>query len=202
MVVPLPKLSVGNGNIKVGDIPTFSLPSRITCPGASKWCLQHCYAHRYERRRPHCGRAYSRNLVLSWNQKEFIKVVLRSIPRHLGSFRIHVSGDFYSVDYIRSWIKICRLRPHTLFWVYTRSWMIPELMPALEELRALKNIQLFASVDSTMPDPPAHWRKAYIHTDSRAKGIHCPEQSGSLPSCLHCGYCFRKRTGDVIFQIH
>ena len=37
-------VSLGEGNAKVGDVYTFSLPSHATCPGASPWCLEHCYA--------------------------------------------------------------------------------------------------------------------------------------------------------------
>jgi len=195
-------LSLGRGNLKVGRIPTFSLPAKFTCPGASEWCLKHCYAYRYERRRPNCRDAYSRNLVLSWNPGDFVKVMLDALPPQLPCLRIHVSGDFYAVEYIEAWMKICAARPNTLFWAYTRSWMVPDLLPPLEELRTLKNVRLFASVDPTMPLPPNHWRMAFIATDKRAFGILCPEQLQKSPSCMRCGYCFRAERGNVVFQVH
>lgn len=88
-------VSLGEGNAKVGDVFTFSLPSRATCPGASKWCLKHCYAYRFERMRPACKRAYQRNLVLAQRPDEFVRVVTGVMPRILSCMRIHVSGDFY-----------------------------------------------------------------------------------------------------------
>ena len=44
------EVRIGNGNQKVGPLATFSLPSETTCPGASEWCSQNCYALRMEKR--------------------------------------------------------------------------------------------------------------------------------------------------------
>lgn len=80
------------------------------------------------------------------------------LPRIMPSFRIHVSGDFHRIDYIRAWIRICRSFPQTRFWGYTRSWAVPELAGNLAELRDIPNVQLFASTDPDMPLPPRGWQ--------------------------------------------
>ena len=64
------------GNIKVGRVWTFSLPSFVTCPGASPWCRKHCYAWRFEKLRPNCRRGYIRNLALSLQPDRFVEHVL------------------------------------------------------------------------------------------------------------------------------
>jgi len=87
-------ITFGEGNIKVGDVFTFSLPSHITCPGASSWCRKYCNAARYEKLRPTCRNAYKLNLMLAKNPKKFTKIVLGILPRILSCMRIHVSGDF------------------------------------------------------------------------------------------------------------
>lgn len=194
--------SLGRGNIKIGRIPSFSLPSRFTCPGASSWCLKKCYAARYERLRSKCRFAYSRNLMLSWDPRRFVKTMLNRIPPKTRYFRIHVSGDFYSAQYIQCWHKIVRQRPNTQFWAYTRSWSVKELKPALERLRTLPNMHLFASVDSGMPNPPKHWRKAFLDIDARAQGLPCLHQNGKAKSCAECRYCFRPGKGNVVFKVH
>lgn len=193
---------VGSGNTKLGPIPNFSLPSRSSCPGASSWCLNHCYAWRFERMRPNCRRAYARNLALSGNVRQFIKAMLRRIPVDLPALRIHVSGDFYDARYCLGWLAIAKRRPQTQFWAYTRSWTIPAMMPALERLRALPNVSLFASLDPEMPDPPVGWRTAYLENDPRASGLPCPHQFSGVASCHECRYCFRAGKGNVIFRIH
>jgi len=197
-----PEVSIPLGNRKVGRVYTFSLPTLESCPGASDWCRTHCYAHRYEKFRPNVREAYARNWRISQKPDVLVNHVLNALPLFAGHMRIHVAGDFFSKGYIEAWKLICQLRPHTQFWAYTRSWVIPELRDALEELRALPNLELFASVDADMPNPPENWRAAYIQTDPRASGITCPHQEDKVASCLDCGYCFRKGKGDVIFKPH
>ena len=197
-----PALCLPSGNSKVGKVRTFSLPAYATCPGASAWCLKNCYAARIERLRPNCHTAYSRNLTLSLLPDTFVSNMVESLPEDTPLVRIHVGGDFYCQDYIQAWEEICRARPWTRFWSYTRSWTLNRMLPSLERLRDLPNIQLFASTDPDMPLPPNGWRKAYINKDFRAEGIHCPHQQGKAGSCLSCGYCFKDRLGDVIFTVH
>ena len=92
-------VSLGEGNLKVGNVFTFSLPSNTTCPGASPWCLKHCYAFRYEQIRPGCRQAYERNEALTRDPEKFAQTMIGILPRIMPAFRIHVSGDFYSQPY-------------------------------------------------------------------------------------------------------
>lgn len=190
------------GNIKVGKVYTFSLPSFVTCPGASNWCRRYCYAARIERLRPACRRAYVRNLALSLDPRRFTARLLDSLPEDAPLVRIHVGGDFYSPEYAESWIDVCRARPRITFWSYTRSWSVKNLLPILEQLRLLPNVQLWASVDADMPLPPNGWRTAFLAIDTRCSGMHCRHQQGQVDSCLACGYCFRERQGNVVFKVH
>jgi hypothetical protein len=192
-------ITLGEGNQKVGEVFTFSLPSIISCPGASQWCKKHCNMTRLEKYRPACRKAYQQNYLITKNPEKFQETVIGVLPRILSCFRIHVSGDFYSKEYIHSWIKICQAFPNTRFWAYTRSWTIPELKTELEAFKNLNNVFLFASTDPTMPSPPKDWRTAYINIDSRAKGYQCPVQEKRLKSCLECGYCYHQG-GNVIFK--
>jgi len=200
--VNVAQVCVGTGNSKLGYIPTFSLPSRLTCPGASAWCIKHCYARRFERLRPFCRMGYSRNLVLTWDTDRFVGTMLARIPPELPFFRIHVSGDMYDQEYIEHWERICRQRPRVHFCAYTRSWVLPELRPALESLKQLSNVSLFASTDMTMSLPPEGWRAAFIEDDPRASGLECREQNGRSDSCLNCRYCFAPNAGNVVFRVH
>lgn len=193
---------LGRGNSKVGRVWTFSLPALVTCPGASPWCPTHCYALRLQRLRPQCHAAYLRNLDLTRNPRAFVRTMLKALPQDLECLRLHVSGDLYTRTYIEALHDICAARPCVQFWGYSRSWNVATLRPALERLRTLANVQLFASVDATMPVPPSNWRAAYVADDSRANGLPCRQQHGQETSCLACGYCFRRQEGDVVFQIH
>ena len=190
------------GNTKVGRVWTFSLPSFVTCPGASAWCRQHCYASRLERLRPNCRRAYVRNLALSLEPHQFVGRVLESLPEDAALVRLHVGGDFYSREYVQNFLDICLARPNVQFWSYTRSWSATAMRLDLEQLRGLPNVQMFASTDPDMPLPPDDWRAAFIDIDPRASGMSCRHQQGEVDSCLECGYCFRENAGNVVFTVH
>jgi hypothetical protein len=198
----LPGLTFGEGNSKVGEVLTFSLPSQITCPGMSVWCQKRCNINKLERLRPSCRKAYERNLLFAKNPKLFSEIVKLSLANDIPGIRIHVSGDFFCEEYIDSWVQICSAFPQTKFWAYTRSWTVPKLLTTLEKLRLISNVQLFGSTDPSMSLPPVNWRVAFVNKDMRASGLCCPQQEDRLSSCLKCGYCFRKEKGNVIFKVH
>ncbi len=195
-------LCLNLGNRKVGRVWTFSLPSLVTCPGSSDWCRTHCYARRIEMLRPVCRHAWVRNLVISLDPGRFAAHVLGSLPDDADLVRVHVGGDFHDPGYVGAWERVCLSRPGTRFWSYTRSWRVPPLRRALERLRGLPNVELFASCDPDMPDPPADWRTAHVACDPRASGTPCRHQQGEVASCLECGHCFRPNGGDVVFKVH
>ena len=151
---------------------------------------------------PRVRNAYHSNFEAS-QHPEFVPAMIQAIT-DIGDdkFRIHAAGDFYSVAYIQAWQAIAEALPNISFFAYTRSWNVPTLLPALEVLRALPNVQLFASLDDSMPDAPEGWRIAYMEGDTRHKGMVCLEQVGKKPDCASCGYCFIKQAGHVEFIKH
>jgi hypothetical protein len=46
-------------------------------------------------------------------------------------FRIHDSGDFYSIEYMIAWFEVCRQMPNVSFWAPTRMWVDPEWRAAM-----------------------------------------------------------------------
>ena len=179
-----------NGNAKLGKhVGAVNRLAVGTCPGASDWCKSVCYADRYTHRWPRIAGLYQGDLVLP------------EVPRP--AVRIHASGDFDTVGYVREITKWVESHPGTRFWAYTRSWRVRRLVPALETLRALPNMQLFASVDASIHDvPPAGWRVAFIEGDPRYQGPTCMEQTGTQPDCESCGYCFVGHRNNIGFKEH
>lgn len=141
------------GNNKIGpDVFTYSRFAGFegTCPGATRECEDICYAKRIQ------------GLITTNYENNSVDEV-PPIPAEAKLLRIHVSGDFSTYDYIVNWIAQLAKRPDVTAWAYTRSWRVPGLVPALEALRALPNMQLFASMDASTPDlPPLGWRRAWI----------------------------------------
>jgi hypothetical protein len=61
--------------------------------------------------------------------------------RGVHTLRVLVSGDFYDADYAHKWAVITRRCPRTTFYAYTRSWRVPTIVPALEQLARLPNVR-------------------------------------------------------------
>lgn len=209
-----PEYLLEQGNSKIGfrsiefeKVWVWNLPPVVSCPGSSKWCLSHCYnADQREDKFP----------IQSWLQNwssylQFREQTEAYILNELNSsnaksiMRIHSSGDFFSNDYIEMWINIVSSRPSVMFWAYTRSWADSNLLKSLEKLRKLPNMQLFASVDSTMIEPPKNWRLSYVYSKDAEidlRGLICPEQSDGSIKCIDCKYCITKGEGNVLFALH
>lgn len=149
--------SYGRGNRKIGaGVYTYSRPAGReggTCPGSTDECEAICYAKRIT---GPVRDIYERN----------VGAIVPPIPADAKLLRIHVSGDFDSIEYIDNWFVALLYRPEVTAWAYTRSWRVPHLLPWLENLRKLRNMQLFASLDPSCSDmPPTGWRRAWIHRD-------------------------------------
>lgn len=209
----------GRGNRKIGmSVYTYSrLPGADgTCPGSTPECEAICYAKRI-------GGVVRDGYVTNSATED-----VPEIPEDARLIRLHVSGDFTSRDYIDGWTAQFQKRPDVTCWAYTRSWRVPHLLPALERLRALPNVQLFASMDESTPElPPEGWRRAWIDGDARAgtpllmhahgndvlsqhnlvtfdgkRSYVCPEETKRKQDCERCRYCFDGQRGDVTFLRH
>lgn len=117
------KISISPGNIKMGAIPSVSLPACVTCNPAAP-CFRECYAARLERRYKQCKAAYQNNLdilnnnpAIYWQQVKAASMVTRF-------FRYHVSGDIPDLDYLYNMVQLAREIPGTRFLTFTKQYNI------------------------------------------------------------------------------
>lgn len=115
------KISISNGNSKMGAIPSVSLPACVTC-NPSAPCFKKCYAAKLERIYSSVKNAYARNLdILSaapaayWQQVKAAAVVTRF-------FRYHVSGDIPNAAYFAEMVKTAEEIPTTKFLAFTKQY--------------------------------------------------------------------------------
>lgn len=219
----LSSIALSYGNSKIGrkgdyfeSAFVWNLPSVVTCPGSSEWCRTSCY---------NADTRVEKFPVSAWVSNWWgclfrEDYVFDTICRQLSysekpcALRIHSSGDFFSVDYIKFWKNIVIANPDVKFWTYTRSWSISDLAKPLETLKDLDNIQIFASVDPTMSSRliPSGWRRAYVlltedeavalRKSSQRPMVVCPEQTGKVPNCASCGLCMSDNPSDIAFLFH
>jgi hypothetical protein len=81
--------------------------------------------------------------------------------------RIHVSGDIYDVPYAQKWLSVFQRCPATKFYLYTRSWRVPEIAVALEQMAEWENVRIWysADADTGLPEPvPAGVQVAWMQS--------------------------------------
>ena len=118
----LKKTSIEN-NMRVLN---FSLPAyktitgKTVCPFA-KECVKYCYAQKGNYRYPSVIKGLNNRYELS-KTADFVPKMNATIilerPTHV---RIHDSGDFYSIDYLKKWISIANDNKDVIFYAYTKS---------------------------------------------------------------------------------
>ncbi len=213
-------------NAKLGRlIHSWSLPAgkRFSCPGESGLCRTRCYAKHGHFHQTNVKDAYARNFSFSQTDEfaDWMVGALRACFAQV--MRPHVSGDFYSVEYVRKWHYVVSWLKRIQFFAYTRSWREEEQLPELVKLAALPNFQMWWSIDrETGPAPLIRGiRRAYMAIDDvdadlapddcdlvfraqratvmkKANGILvCPPENGvttqSKITCSNCGICWDKR---------
>ena len=91
--------------------------------------------------------------------------------------RLHVLGDFFSIDYVEFWANALRAYPMLHLFGYThRTGEIGEAIA-----KHLQNDRAWIRFSDRGGDMSAN---------VGGEGIICPEQTGKTASCLTCGLCW------------
>lgn len=165
------------GNKKM-SWPTWSLPAVKSCPGRTAQCSATCYAlaaERYDEPR----RSRLRNLTAT-RAIDFVPRMIALINgRNPSIFRIHESGDFYSLAYFRKWCEICAACPTTRFFAFTKVYRV------FSEPRP-DNLTLIASVYPDSPPPPAGVPTfTTVAPGTVGDGVQC---IGTCDDCVLCPF--------------
>ncbi|HEX5271583.1 MAG TPA: hypothetical protein VFW33_13895 [Gemmataceae bacterium] len=188
------------GNSKLGEgIYTFSLPAVATCPGASPSCRRECYALRG--RFHFLRRAYRRYLAESQADGFAARIIGEIRRRWVACVRIHVSGDFYSADYVRRWATIARAGPTS-----RRRWSscpaaatsasgTPTTGIPASRTAPPKRVKLAWMQTSADDEPPRADLVFRVHRLRKtvakrvALALVCPVENGATGHRTDCGRC-------------
>ncbi len=174
----------------------LTLTERATCPSTcEQW--NNCYgnnmpfAHRYTPG-PELHEAISADLeVLDRKHPEGIIV------------RLHILGDFYSVEYVEFWMDMVRQYENLGIYGYTHRRHGTDIGDSVAKMVSLfaGRVSILRSdrMDDDDPLPGAYTVK--VGTDPNPDVVVCPEQTHETVTCLSCGLCFNGRT-SVQFLEH
>jgi hypothetical protein len=99
----------------------FNLPAVSACPFAGE-CKKYCYADKGRYLFSNVQNKYKTNYELTQDLSAFINTIQAEIDqKRVEAVRIHSSGDFYSLKYLKAWIKLANQNQHVLFYGYTKS---------------------------------------------------------------------------------
>lgn len=191
---------LSRGNEKIQKALIWNLPSRKTCPGATKICREICYAHNAEVLHNNVvPQSRARNLQIA-QRADFRELMIDKLSRaRLPRMRIHESGDFYNQKYLDDWVAIIKEFPERTFWAYTKSWNLD-----FTEALKLPNFFLRYSVDATTKHYPAQEMPFAAVSDERDDFFVCPSTlaAGHEIQCMRdCSYCAECR-GSLTFRPH
>jgi len=204
----------------------FGLPENGgTCPGAT--CGNGgCLDVKDGRKRPTCymaklvdtykgvGPVLDKNTeMLKGKSVEEMKVVLRATVQEFSKkaggfpyFRLHYSGDFFSVDYAQAWAEVMLEFPDITFWAYTRSFRTQTTI--VETLAKVPNLTLFLSADPVngeqalalfekLKDDHKNLGLAWLGDEppdkEKYRWVTCPELSGKVKNTDESGACAKCR---------
>jgi hypothetical protein len=196
-------LKRGHNSRKIGNVVqkgkwrglpifTLTLEERATCPRSCK--LWHgCYGNNmnWAERIEH-GPAFEARLALELDDLA---------GRHPAGFviRLHVLGDFYSVDYVQLWADA--LARHAGLRVFGFTARDPAADPVGRALRQLTDTAWdrfairFSGAD--LPEKSSH----VIEPGASTASIVCPAQRGLTDCCATCAFCWQS-TRPVAFLRH
>lgn len=117
--------------------------------------------------------------------------------------RLHVLGDFFSVEYVAFWKDLLETHPLLAIFGYTHRRIdhadgIGAAIQALKEMFP-ERFRIRWSLDQVAPDAAV-----IVETPDEAEGIVCPAQSDATGCCATCGLCWETAAAErtILFLKH
>lgn len=198
------QIKISPGNIKMGNIPSVSLPAVVTCRECA--CNNKCYGRRIERRRPSVHKAYQNNLRILQTEPDVYWREVEATIMLSRFFRFHVSGDIPDVAYFYRMVEVAKRQPHCQLLCFTKKYdIVNDFLAAGRILPANLHIVFSGWVGLDMVNPfalpEAHVKYSDGSTTANNDAIPC---SGNCAQCATTdGGCWSLQNGQqVVFNEH
>jgi len=187
-------LKKGSGNKKLGFVISrgiwagkrlysLTLEERTTCPtSCHHW--EDCYgnnmpfAHRFT-----TNGLSNIDLIL---EREIVTLLAKH--KHGIVVRLHVLGDFYSVEYVNFWAEMLEKYPKLCVFGYTGREPQSYIGKAINEMNKSERCVIRQSRNFSY-EAGSNW--SYAAEESfEGSSFDCPEQTGKVKDCASCGLCW------------
>lgn len=189
---------VTKGPWKGFPIFTLMLEERATCPDTCHM-LATCYGNGMQ-----FARRHEHGPMLEVGLQRELRALQNEHPDGF-VVRLHILGDFYSVEYVELWREWLKEFPALHVFGYTARTRTSEIGAAVKSLTD-SNWERFA-IRFSSPDskPQGATTIDYIpETPVVPAGIVCPSQTGGTDCCGTCGLCWHPaaRQKTIAFVLH
>ncbi len=172
------------GWLKGAYIATLTLPERTTCPTNCKmW--RGCYGNSM-----HYARRWSPGPELEAQIKEEVTIACTKNERVL--IRLHVLGDFYSIDYLQMWAELLDEWQNLHIFGFTAHLTDTKLGRGIAWLREQEPRRFMVRTSGQTGDWGSFTLPFPTQEKSIGDAIVCPEQLDGMkgsPEGRHCGNC-------------
>ena len=174
-------------------IYTLTLEERATCPRS-------CY---------HWDNCYGNNMMFAHRLQHGFELEQRiyfEIEELCATYkgvivRLHVLGDFYSVEYVELWQHLLTKFDNLAVWGFTGYAPNSDIGLALRAVRGgfpdRFNVRF-----SNAPAWQFSANSADLYKPEKNKSIVCPEQTGAAESCATCTLCWSAPDKQILFVTH
>lgn len=189
---------ITKGWAKNMPIFTVTLEERSTCASTCvHW--KTCYGNNM----PFATRYKADNYLIDAMAKELS--LLNDKHKHGFMVRLHVLGDFFSVDYVNNWNEWLEMFPNLHVYGYSEKKTNTPIGAALERLRKkyYRRFMVRVSGDTKRKSLTAlsfDDKKTHKQLETKQAFI-CPVQLDKTDSCGTCGLCWSTKK-NVIFITH
>lgn len=197
---------ISTGNVKMGAIPSFSLPCGKTCSAEARaTCYKEgCYARRLEKLRPSVRNAYAENFRIAHENLPDLEAYLNwyfDSPNAPRMFRLHVAGDFFSRKYLEMWLRVIRSHPATKFLAFTKQY---KYIAKLGDDDIPENFRLVLSAWPGVDIPRGLRRRFPVTYMQDGRETRIPSTAAKCNgSCSSCAKCWNLPGNQaVVFHKH
>lgn len=192
------KVSISQGNRKMGAIPSVSLPPVITCKNCAT-CARKCYAKKIYRLYKNTKKAWDTNLeILKEDRAAYFEQIGAAMTTSL-YFRFHVSGDIIDKDYLDRMCKLARSHKATKILAFTKNY--EDVNEYLDNHKKPSNLQLIFSLpfDGAKVDNPHSLPTAAVILKGQEPATNYKICGGNCTECACKGVgCWELKKGETI----
>lgn len=189
---------VKKGKFKGYVIHTLTLEERATCP---RTCFHwdDCYGN---------NMAFAHRIQHGPELENKIRIEIDKLCNTYKGvmIRLHVLGDFYSVEYVNLWLELLLVYDNLAIWGYTGHQPTSPIGRAINKGRTFTSARFnvrfsdagdmnFSALSSDKP------RDTITIKNYEERATVCPEQTGKTPNCANCCLCWQS-PDPIIFLTH